>query len=206
MCLRLFWLVFLFVVQVLTCWLLCLSFPSVPPPLSPAQSGCTSGSWCPLLSAAPSPFQALGPPSDKKWNTLDKLSYNLSTQPAIAKLLMKFVNEENWNISIDIFIQIVILRINKIFMTYTCQIVCFVNLCKPLTSCSRNPSKITARNERFLSGFLSKIWAVWAVFPKKTPKPPKPLKPLKPLKSCWKTAQTAHILSGFWAGSRPGRR
>ena len=25
-----------------------------------------------------------------------------------------------------------------------------------------------SRNERFLSGFLSKIWAVWAVFPKKT--------------------------------------
>ena len=36
--------------------------------------------------------------------------------------------------------------------------------------------------------FLSKIWAVWAVFPRKPPKP------LKPLKSCWKTAQTAHIL------------
>ena len=51
--------------------------------------------------------------------------------------------------------------------------------------------------------FLSKIWAVWAVFPKKPPKPPKPLKPLK---SCWKTAQTAQILSGFWAGSRPGMR
>ena len=30
-----------------------------------------------------------------------------------------------------------------------------------------NRSKTTARNERFLSGFLSKIWAVWAVFPKK---------------------------------------
>ena len=72
---------------------------------------------------------------------------------------------------------------------------------KPLKSCLKNRSKITARNERFLSGFLSKIWAVWAVFPKK---PPKPTKPLKPLKSCWKTAQTAQILSGFWAGSRPG--
>ena len=72
---------------------------------------------------------------------------------------------------------------------------------KPLKSCLKNRSKITARNERFLSGFLSKIWAVWAVFPKKPPKPPKPLKPLK---SCWKTAQTAQILSGFWAGSRPG--
>ena len=72
---------------------------------------------------------------------------------------------------------------------------------KPLKSCLKNRSKITARNERFLSGFLSKIWAVWAVFPKETPKPPKLLKPLK---SCWKTAQTAHILSGFWAGSRPG--
>ena len=36
-------------------------------------------------------------------------------------------------------------------------------------------------------------------------KPPKPPKPLKPLKSCWKTAQTAHILSGFWAGSRPAQ-
>ena len=77
---------------------------------------------------------------------------------------------------------------------------------KPLKSCLKNRSKITARNERFLSGFLSKIWAVWAVFPKKPPKPPKPLKPLKPLKSCWKTAQTAQILSGFWAGSRPGQR
>ena len=32
----------------------------------------------------------------------------------------------------------------------------------------------------------------------------KPPKPLKPLKSCWKTAQTAHNLSGFWAGSRRG--
>ena len=52
-----------------------------------------------------------------------------------------------------------------------------------------------------MSGFLSKIWAVWAVFPKKPPKPPKPLKPLK---SYWKTAQTAHILGGFWAGFRPG--
>ena len=47
---------------------------------------------------------------------------------------------------------------------------------KPLKSCLKNRSKITARNERFLSGFLSKIWAVWAVFPKKPPKPPKPLK------------------------------
>ena len=46
--------------------------------------------------------------------------------------------------------------------------------------------------------FLSKIWAVWAVFfSKKTP---------KPLKSCRKTAQTADILSSFWAGSRPGEQ
>ena len=28
---------------------------------------------------------------------------------------------------------------------------------KPLKSCSKNRSKITARNERFLSGFLNKI-------------------------------------------------
>ena len=34
----------------------------------------------------------------------------------------------------------------------------------PLKSCLKNRSKITARNEQFLSGFLSKIWAV---FPKK---------------------------------------
>ena len=39
---------------------------------------------------------------------------------------------------------------------------------KSLKSCLKNRSKITARSERFLSGFLSKIWAVWAVFPKKT--------------------------------------
>ena len=65
----------------------------------------------------------------------------------------------------------------------------------------KNHRKKWAVFERFLSGFLSKIWAVWAVFPKKPPKPPKPLKPLK---SCWKTAQTAQILSGFWAVSRPG--
>ena len=38
---------------------------------------------------------------------------------------------------------------------------------KPLKSCLKNRSKIIARKERFLSGFLSKIWAVWAVFPKK---------------------------------------
>ena len=78
---------------------------------------------------------------------------------------------------------------------------------KPLKSCLKNRSKITTNNERFLSEFLSKIWAVWAVFPKKPPKPPTPPKPLKALKSCWKTAQTAQtaqILSGFWAGSRPG--
>ena len=31
---------------------------------------------------------------------------------------------------------------------------------KPLKSCLKNRSKITARNERFLSGFLSKIRAV----------------------------------------------
>ena len=49
---------------------------------------------------------------------------------------------------------------------------------KPLKSCLKNRSKITARNERFLSCFLSKIWAVWAVFPKKTAQ----------------TAQTAQIL------------
>ena len=65
---------------------------------------------------------------------------------------------------------------------------------KPLKSCLKNRSKITARNERFLSGFLSKIWAVWA----------QTAQTVKPLKSCWKTAQTAQILSGFWAGSRPG--
>ena len=62
---------------------------------------------------------------------------------------------------------------------------------KPLKSCLKNRSKITARNERFLSGFLSKIWAVWAVFPKKN-RPNRPNrsnrsnlagKPLKPLKS-----------------------
>ena len=44
-----------------------------------------------------------------------------------------------------------------------------------------NRSKITARNERFLSGFLSKIWAVWAVFPKKNAQTAQ-------------TAQTAQIL------------
>ena len=57
---------------------------------------------------------------------------------------------------------------------------------KPLKSCLRYRSKITARNERFLSGFSKK----------KLP---------KPLKYCWKTAQTAHILSGFGAGSRSGK-
>ena len=72
------------------------------------------------------------------------------------------------------------------------------NRLKRLKSCLRNRSKITARNERFLGGFLSKIWEVWAVFPKNRQNRS------KPLKSCWKTAQTAHILSGFWAGSRPG--
>ena len=59
---------------------------------------------------------------------------------------------------------------------------------KPLKSCLKNRSKIIARKERFLSGFLSKIWAVWAVFPKKN-RPNRSNssilagKPLKPLKS-----------------------
>ena len=49
---------------------------------------------------------------------------------------------------------------------------------RPLKSCLKNRSKITARNERFFKQDLSG-------FSKKPP---------KPLKSCWKTAQ---ILSGF---------
>ena len=45
---------------------------------------------------------------------------------------------------------------------------------KPLKYCLKNRSKITARNERFLSGFLGKICAVWAVFPNLAGKPLKP--------------------------------
>ena len=70
---------------------------------------------------------------------------------------------------------------------------------KPLKSCLKNRSKITARNERFFKQDLSGLRG----FSKK--KPPKPPKPLKPLISCWKTAQTAQILSGFRAESRPGK-
>ena len=75
---------------------------------------------------------------------------------------------------------------------------------KPLKNRSNLDWKTVQKSPQEMSGFwavfLSKIWAVWTVFPKKPPKP------LKPLKSCWKTAQTAQILSGFRAGSRPGMK
>ena len=62
----------------------------------------------------------------------------------------------------------------------------------------KNHRKKWAVFERFFKQDMSGL----SGFSKK--KPPKPPVPLKPLKSFWKTAQTAHNLSGFWAGSRPG--
>ena len=62
----------------------------------------------------------------------------------------------------------------------------------------KNHRKKLAVFERFCKQDLSGL----SGFSEKTPKPPKPPKPLT---SCWKTAQTAHVLSGFWAWSRPGR-
>ena len=56
----------------------------------------------------------------------------------------------------------------------------------------KNHRKKWAVFERFYKQDLS---GLSGFFKKKTPKPPKMLKTLK---FCWKTAQTAHILSGFW--------
>ena len=73
---------------------------------------------------------------------------------------------------------------------------------KPLKNRSNLAWKTVQKSPQEISGF-------WAVFKERFERferffQKKPPEPLKSLKSCWKTAQTAPILSGFWAGSRPG--
>ena len=80
--------------------------------------------------------------------------------------------------------------LERFLLTITLKILLQYERCEQfLNGLSRKKTlKNRARFERF-----------WAVYPKKPPKRS------KPVKSCWKTAQTAHILSDFWAGSRPGQ-